>query len=470
MNEDNVTTIFDRPRALRFIGLTQMLFGVLGFVGSIGLVYAWYAGVPDLVGVGPLYALAMLVGVAVPCLVIGNYVDDLRRNAVIAQIIYSAIAVALCIFFLVWRGIDYNWTVPFFDMTFDVYIGNLAAGIMVVEAVFVLYLILNWDAVVPPEGARVVRDKKRARVYEERVMPTPISPGLISRDGLTELTPDEERRILDVRRVTTEEGLAILCSNCGGATPVMEVDKDNTVECQYCGVTLGLSSVFVPCENHPNYLAATKCSVCGNFYCRKCLTAQEPPVDERWEGSTIFLCQKCFEGRYRPAVTTTSLVIPIDDLFEKAGGRFSRIGGIYKRFLGMYGRSMRWVVELAARMAAAIPKSGGGGGGGGDDAAAALLVFILIVIAIPVAIGVVLLLAGIVIIPILFYAGLVGVTIEAVRIIRRTDFVSLEQARDIGIVKHEKPKQKESPMREVTREWQNTSSGKQPAEAWLRRI
>ncbi|TFG10471.1 hypothetical protein EU538_01915, partial [Candidatus Thorarchaeota archaeon] len=272
MNE-RTTTIFDRPRALRFIGLTQMLFGILGFLGSIGLVYAWIAGVPDLVGIGPLYALAMLFGVAIPCLAIGNYVDDLRRNAVIAQIVYSAIAVLLCMSFLMWRGIGYHWAVPFFDMTFDVYIGNLAAGILAVELSFAIYLLLKWDQVVPPRGATVVRDRGQAREYNERLMPTPISPGLISRDGLTEVTPEERERILEVRRVTTEEGMAILCSNCGGATPLTEAKEDNTVECSYCGVMLGLSSVFVPCENHPDYLAATKCSVCGQYYCRKCLTA-----------------------------------------------------------------------------------------------------------------------------------------------------------------------------------------------------
>ncbi len=445
-----------------------MLFGFLGLLGSIGLIYAWYVGVLDLVGVGPFYALAMILGVAIPCLVIGNYVDDLRRKAVGAQIVYSLLAVLLSIYFLMWRGLNYRWSVPFFEMAYVVYIGNLAAAILIVEMAFALYLILNWEQVVPPEGAVVVRDRARAREHKKRLMPTPISPGLISRDGFTEVPPEERERILEIRRMTTDEGMAILCSNCGGATPLTEARKDNTVECAYCGVRLGLSSVFVPCENHPNYLAATKCSVCGDYYCRKCLTAQEPPVDERWEGSTIFLCKKCFEGRYRPAVTTTSLVIPIDSLFQKAGGRFSRLGKIYRRFLGMYGRSMRWVVHLAARMAAAIPKSSGGGRGG-DDAAAALLVFVLIVIAIPVAIGAVLLVAGIVIIPILFYAGLVGVTIEAVRIIRRTDFVSVEEGRDIGIRRHEKPEQKESPMRGVSREWQQPTAETVPSETRHRR-
>jgi hypothetical protein len=255
--------------------------------------------------------------------------------------------------------------------------------------------------------------------------------------------------------VTTEEGLAILCSNCGGATPLTKVHDDNTLTCDYCGVQLAVSSVFVPCQNHPEYLAATTCAVCGEHFCRMCLTAQEPPVDPRWEDSTVFLCQKCFEGRYQPAVTTSSLVIPIHELFGKAGGRFSRLGHLYGKFLRAYGGIMKYAIAFSLRMWASMSR-GRGGRRGGDNAASAFLIMLLIIIAIPIAVGAALLIAGIVIIPLLFYVGLVGVAIEAVKIIRRTDFVSLQEAREKGIQIGKPVKKKESKLRHTTRTWDDT--------------
>ena len=80
-----------------------------------------------------------------------------------------------------------------------------------------------------------------------------------------------------------------------------------------------------------------------------------------------------------------------------------------------------------------------------------------IIIAIPILVGIALLLAGIVIVPILFYIGLVGVTIEAVKIIRRTDFMSLQEAREKGIQLGKPPKKKESTLRETTRTWESSS-------------
>ncbi|MHA1962806.1 MAG: hypothetical protein ACW99U_21665, partial [Candidatus Thorarchaeota archaeon] len=90
----------------------------------------------------------------------------------------------------------------------------------------------------------------------------------------------------------------------------------------------------------------------------------------------------------------------------------------------------------------------------GDDAASFLVVIILIIIAIPVLVGVLLLAGAIVIVPILFYAGLVGVTIEAVKIIRRTDFVSLDRAREKGLLEGKPPRPKESILREQSRSWE----------------
>ncbi|TFG07272.1 hypothetical protein EU522_00880 [Candidatus Thorarchaeota archaeon] len=282
---------------------------------------------------------------------------------------------------------------------------------------------------------------------------------MLAPDGVTPLSTDEEKRVLDVRKVTTDEGMAILCSNCGGATPLTRIEDDNTLHCDFCGVTLAVSSVFVPCKNHEEYLAATTCAVCGEHYCRKCLTAQDPPIDTRWQSSTVYLCRKCFEGRYRPAVTTASLVLPIGDLFGKAGGRISKVAQIYRRFLGGYGRAMGWVFRGALEFAGAFLKAGGGGlgkGGGGGDSdgcAAAIILVIIIIIAIPFLVGILMLLGAIVIIPVLFYVGLVGVTIEAVRIIRKTDFISVEIAREKGILKKKVVKLKPSVIREEARPW-----------------
>ncbi|MGQ4912608.1 MAG: hypothetical protein ACP6KW_10605, partial [Candidatus Thorarchaeota archaeon] len=308
-DSSRVITIFDRPTGLRLIGVTQMAFGVFGLLASIGVLFATMSGVLILQPMGYVYSLLIFVGVALPCLVIGNYVDDMRRNAVIAQVFYSLVAIALSGFLIYARGITYSWTVPLFDMTVQVAIGNVAALIIVIQSLIVLYLAVRWNKVVPPPGVRVVRDRTEAKRISEGLIPTPLGTGLLAPDGESELTGEEAERVLGVRKITTAEGMAILCSNCGGANPLTNLNEDNTLNCAYCGVKLGVSSVFVPCENHPEYLAATTCAVCGHHFCRQCLTAQEPPIDRRWESSTIFLCRKCFEGRYRPAVTTTSLVL-----------------------------------------------------------------------------------------------------------------------------------------------------------------
>jgi hypothetical protein len=299
-------TIFDRPWGLRLIGITQMTFGVLSAIGAVGIFAAWQLGVPEIAELGLIYVLLIIFGAAIPSLIIGNYVDDLRRNAVFAQVFYSTFAVIAAGSFLIIRGI-------------------------------------GWNYVVPPPGAVIERDRRKARMIEKGHVPTPLSPSLLSPDGQSILTPEETQRIMEIRKIETDEGMAILCSNCGGATPLTKMGDNNTVPCSYCGVTLAVSSVFVPCNNHPEFLAATTCAVCGNRFCRRCLTAQEPPVDERWEGSTVYLCRNCFEGRFRPAVTTTSLVIPIDKLFSQSGRRFSRVGGIYKKFLGKYLGIMRYL-------------------------------------------------------------------------------------------------------------------------------
>jgi hypothetical protein len=455
--ENKVYTIFDRPKGIRFIGLLQMAYGILGLLATFGLIAASIAGSPELQGgTGYVYAILVFVGVAIPCLIIGNYVDDLRRNAVIAQIVYSLAAMALAGFFLYIRGLQYMWTVPLFDYSVAIAIGNLSAFIVLTQAFVVLYLVLSWHKVVPPTGANVIRNRGEARKYEQGLVPLPLTPAVLSPDGVTSLSEEESKHILDVRKEFTEEGMAVLCSNCGGAIPLSKA-KNNQIHCDFCGVTLGIGSVFVPCENHPEFLAATTCAVCGEHFCRKCLTAQEPPVDERWAGSTIFLCKKCFEGRYRPAVTTTSLVIPIEELFSTAEARFSTVGRIYRRFLGAYGHAMKYLWRIPLQLLASLGRSGGRGNN--DNCAGALIMVVIIIIAIPILAGILLLLGAIIIIPVLFYAGLLAVTSEAIKIIRKTDFQSIDTVRIKSIIeKKDQVKQKESKLRPATRTWQNDYS------------
>ncbi len=89
MSEENkVYTIFDRPYGLRFIGLIQMAFGLFGLLATAGIVGAILIGGPGIQdGMGYIYSILIFAGVALPCLLIGNCMDDLRRFAVITQII-----------------------------------------------------------------------------------------------------------------------------------------------------------------------------------------------------------------------------------------------------------------------------------------------------------------------------------------------------------------------------------------------
>lgn len=470
-----------------------MAFGVLGLLATTGLVVATLASVPELVGgLGYIYALLVFVGVALPCLVIGNYVDDLRKNAAIAQVGYSLIAMGLTALFLAVQGIGYIWRVPLFGDYLYLEIGNLAVLIFLSQVFIILYLILNWHRVVPGEGVEVIRDRTDATLVKKGLVPTPLFPALLADDG-TELSDDDVERIMKVRKVVTDEGIAILCSNCNGATPLSKA-KDNKLVCGFCGVTLGVGNVFVPCENHSEYLAATTCAVCGQHFCRMCLTAQEPPIDERWKGSTIFMCRTCFEGRYRPAVTTTSFVVPIDKLFATAGSRFATVGKIYRRFLGAYGKILKAIFLWPFGLLKGLGKkeddrgrrrssggwggdfgggcSGGGGGGGSGDCDACLgviIIIVIVIIAIPIITGVLMLLGAIILIPILFYAGLIAVTLEAIKVIRKTDFQSLNEVRIESVIKKKQPKVKQSTMRPYTRTWEEDYFAKSMRERQIER-
>ena len=92
------------------IGVTQMTFGVFGLFASAGIFLGTFFGA--LGSIGYVYGMLLFGGVAFPCLVIGNYVDDLRRWAVAAQIAYSLIAVILSGYFLYVQGISKNRETP----------------------------------------------------------------------------------------------------------------------------------------------------------------------------------------------------------------------------------------------------------------------------------------------------------------------------------------------------------------------
>ncbi|MHA1134861.1 MAG: hypothetical protein ACTSSE_00075 [Candidatus Thorarchaeota archaeon] len=380
--------------------------------------------------------------------------------------------------FLATQGIGYVWGVPLFNFEEDLIleIGNLTVMIFLSQAFIILYLILNWNEAVPPEDTEVIRDRTDATLVRKGLVPSPLTPHLVREDG-TELSDEDSQRIMDVRKVVTEEGIAILCSNCNGATPLSKA-KENKLTCDFCAVTLGVGNVFVPCKNHKEYLAATTCAVCGHHFCRMCLTAQEPPIDDRWKGKTIFMCKTCFEGRYRPAVTTTSFAIPIDKLFATAGKRFSTVGRIYRRFLGAYGGVLKAIFTWPFALIASLGGGGkdrdrkrrgsggggwGGGGGidlsglGGDSGEACvgvIIMIVIIIIAIPIITGLLMLVGAIILIPLLFYAGLIAVTVEAVKVIRRTDFQSLDMVRIESVVKNKQPKVKQSKVRPYTRTWE----------------
>ena len=81
---------------------------------------------------------------------------------------------------------------------------------------------------------------------------------------------------------------------------------------------------------------------------------------------------------------------------------------------------------------------------------------IILIIAIPILAGILLLLGAIIIIPFLFYAGLIAVTIEAIKVIRKTDFQSIDSVRIQSLIKKKAPKVKESTLRPVTRSWEDS--------------
>ncbi|NHJ14661.1 MAG: hypothetical protein EAX95_13360 [Candidatus Thorarchaeota archaeon] len=174
MQEDKqIDTIFDRPRGLRIIGLTQMSFGFFGLIAGAGVLMAYLLGDPSLSEMGLIYSGLIFVGVALPCLIIGNYVDDLRRRAVIAQLFYSLSAITLTGFFLYNWGIDYGWGIPLFGPTFEIAIGRVAAFVLAVQTAFLLYLVIRWKDVAPPSGMVIVRDRGEARLIESLLYPWP---------------------------------------------------------------------------------------------------------------------------------------------------------------------------------------------------------------------------------------------------------------------------------------------------------
>jgi hypothetical protein len=123
---------------------------------------------------------------------------------------------------------------------------------------------------------------------------------------------------------------------------------------------------------------------------------------------------------------------------------------MYSSFLGAYANGMKHLWRIPLELLASIGKSGGGGN---DNCVGALLLIVIIIIAIPILAGVLMLLGAIIIVPILFYAGLIAVTVEAAKIISGTDFESVDNARVKSIHAHRKPKAKESKLRPSVRVW-----------------
>ena len=133
---------------------------------------------------------------------------------------------------------------------------------------------------------------------------------------------------------------------------------------------------------------------------------------------------------------------------------------MYRSFLGAYASVMKHIWRLPLQLLASIGKSGGGKGSG-DGAAGIIILIVIIIIAIPILAGILMLLGAIIIIPILFYAGLVAVTVEAAKIISRTDFVSIDNARVKSLATRRKPKVKESKLRPTVRSWEDESRATQ---------
>jgi hypothetical protein len=143
---------------------------------------------------------------------------------------------------------------------------------------------------------------------------------------------------------------------------------------------------------------------------------------------------------------------------------------MYRSFLGVYGNAMKHLWRLPLELLASIGKAGGGGSGGsGDSCAGAILLIIIIIIAIPLLAGVLMLLGAIIIIPILFYAGLVAVTIEAAKIISRTDFISVDSARVKSLVMDRRTKTTESKLRPGVRSWDDSYRSENLKREWERR-
>jgi len=111
-------------------------------------------------------------------------------------------------------------------------------------------------------------------------------------------------------------------------------------------------------------------------------------------------------------------------VLSKTKERISDSLSLVKDFmLGYFGKMKRFIY-WGLRAAAEIAR-----GGDSDEALIILLVIIAIVVGIPIALSLIFIAAVAVIVPILFYAGMIGVSIHAIRTLRGTDFVSLEDIR-----------------------------------------
>ena len=335
----------------------------------------------------------------------------MKRAAFFFLIPFSLLAAGLSLFEIYYFGYDYVLVVSISSHLIHVNLGYISDIVGALNILILLYILIRWKHIVPKKGVvyhYVPRYRKEKKVNAIEAKIVHIDPSL------------------QLGQKETQKGdtLAILCPVCLGATPVPQDVESNTVKCQYCGTEIALSGVYTPCKNHPDRLAVAQCAVCGNYFCQECLTAQEPPADPKWKSEVVFLCKDCFHGRFMPAVTAAAITNPTFNVLEASKERMKHTLSLIGHFIGSYFSKMKGVIVWGFRIAGEISRGGDFEGG-----LYILLLILAIVIGIPIAISLLMLAGAIVILPILFYAGMIGVAINAIRIVRGTDFVSIEEVR-----------------------------------------
>ncbi len=391
------------PHGVTLISVIEFIWGFLGILS--GLIIFHFS--PESVRV---WGIIILLAAGVPSLIISQGLKLMKRAAFILLVPYSLIAAVLSAYEIYFYGYNYVIVVDVAANQIHVNLGYISVMVGVANVFIFLYIILKWKSIVPKKGVTyhyVPRYRREKKVDAISAKVVHVDPSL--KLGEKETSPDT---------------LAILCPICLGATPVPEDTESNVVKCKYCGAEIALSGVYTPCKNHPDRLAVAKCSVCGNYFCQECLTAQEPPADPRWTGEMVFLCNDCFHGRYVPAVTAAAIANPSFEVLKATKNRMISSLSLIKNFIYGYFGKMKRVILWGLRLAAELAR-----GSDSDGLILIVLGIVAIIVGIPIAISLVTFAATLVILPILFYAGMIGVAINAIRIVRGTDFVSIEDMR-----------------------------------------